>query len=388
MSPRVVCRLEGFQDDMTTDLMHSRVLPSAAQRVSEIRSVRALPDVVSGDFAFVVAIQDVHDADLLQRHRGELADGDVHNGAAQACGDAAEDGAGRLGGHVDHVAVDGIIEAGHQQALGFGFGELVIRILPDVVHAAGGEAHQEAAIFAAADAGAHQIVEGESGIERHVGLILVLAEPGGHVRIAVVAVLIEDHHHAAHFARDLLELAHVDALFVPLADGLAEVDTIQNRGGERLHAHALFGENALAFLLEVAAVVLDDQVLGRIGADAGAVQLAGPFTGELLLLAGLESVGAQLLFGVGQAAAQADAARIDPDLFAGYARGGKFALDVLRRIAPGGLPDVPGVVVVGDAAGGHGEIEDAGREIVGGEREIARVAGQQAALPTTTTPGT
>jgi hypothetical protein len=34
----VVCRLEGFQDDMTPNLMHSRVLPSAAQRISEIRS--------------------------------------------------------------------------------------------------------------------------------------------------------------------------------------------------------------------------------------------------------------------------------------------------------------------------------------------------------------
>ena len=50
-------------------------------------------------------------------------------------------------------------------------------------------------------------------------------------------------------------------------------------------------------------------------------------------------------------------------------------------IAAGGLPDVPGVVVVGDAAGGDGEIEDAGREIVGGEGEVAGVAGQQAALP-------
>src|ERR1019366_330810 len=69
------------------------------------------------------------------------------------------------------------------------------------------------------------------------------------------------------------------------------------------------------------------------------------------------------------------AARVDPDLFSGDARGGKFALDALRRIAPGGFPDVPGVIVVGNAAGGHGEIEDAGREIVGGERENARGGG-------------
>ena len=62
------------------------------------------------------------------------------------------------------MAVDGVIQAGHQQAFGLGFGELVIRILPDVVHAAGWQGHQEAAIFAAADAGTHQIVELEGGI--------------------------------------------------------------------------------------------------------------------------------------------------------------------------------------------------------------------------------
>ena len=38
---------------------------------------------------------------------------------------------------------------------------------------------------------------------------------------------------------------------------------------------------------------------------------------------------------------------------------------LLRRIAAGGLPDLPGVVVVHDAARGHGQIEDAGAQIVG-----------------------
>src|ERR1035438_10291346 len=134
-----------------------------------------LPNVVLGDFALAVAVEHVDGADPFQRYRGELADGDVHDGAAEARGDGAEDGAGRLGGHVDHVAVDGIVQPGHQQAFGLGFGELVIRVLPDVVHAAGGQAHQEAAIFAAADAGAYQVVEREGGIECHVGFILVLA---------------------------------------------------------------------------------------------------------------------------------------------------------------------------------------------------------------------
>src|ERR1022692_4407041 len=71
------------------------------------RSGKALPYVVPGDFALVVAIQQVYDANLFQRDRGELADGDVHDGTAQTRGDPAEDGAGRLRSHVDHVAVDG-----------------------------------------------------------------------------------------------------------------------------------------------------------------------------------------------------------------------------------------------------------------------------------------
>src|ERR1035438_5183698 len=291
-----------------------------------------LPNVVLGDFALAVAVEHVDGADPFQRYRGELADGDVHDGAAEARGDGAEDGAGRLGGHVDHVAVDGIVQPGDQQAFGLGFGELVIRVRPDVVHAAGGQAHQEAAIFAAADAGAYQVVEREGGIECHVGFILVLAQPGGHVGVAVIAVLVEDHHDAAHLAMDLLEVAHVDALFVPLADGLAEVDAIQNRSGEGLDAHAFLGENALALLLEVASVVLDDEVLWGIGADARAIQLAGPFAGELLFLARLEAVGAQFLLGVGQAAAQADAAGVDPDLFARGARGGDVAFEAVGGV--------------------------------------------------------
>src|ERR1019366_2930607 len=112
------------------------------------------------------------------------------------------------------------------------------------------------------------------------------------------------------------------------------------RGSERLDPRALLEENALALLLEGASVVLDDEVFGGIGADSRAIQLAGPFAGELLFLARLEPVGAQFLLGVGQAAAQADAAGVDPDLFARDARGGNVAFEALRRIESGGLPDI------------------------------------------------
>ena len=101
--------------------------------------------------------------------------------------------------------------------------------------------------------------------------VLVLAEPGGHVAVAIIAVLIEDDDDAAYFALDLLEMANVDAAFVPFADRLAKVDAIENRGSEGLDADALLGEDALALFLEEAAVIFDNEVFGRIRADARAI---------------------------------------------------------------------------------------------------------------------
>ena len=140
-------------------------------------------------------------------------------------------------------------------------------------------------VFSAADAGADQVVEGEGGIERHVRFVLALASPGGGVGITVIAVFVEDDHDGAHLAAHLLELAHIDAAFVPFADGLAHVDAVEDRSGERLDADAVFREQVLALLFEEAAVVFDHQVFRRIRTDAGTVDLAGPFAREFLLLA-------------------------------------------------------------------------------------------------------
>ena len=114
--------------------------------------------------------------------------------------------------------------------------------------------------------------------------------------IAVVAVLVEDHDDRAHLAVNLLELAHVRSRpSCQLRMVSRMIDAVENRSGERLDRASLFGENALALLLQKAAVVFDHQVLRRIGADARAVQLAGPFAGELFLLARLQAAGPEPL---------------------------------------------------------------------------------------------
>src|SRR6267142_2139700 len=68
------------------------------------------------------------------------------------------------------------------------------------------------------------------------------------------------------------------------------------------------------------------------------------------------------------------AARIQPDLFSGDARRGQIALRLLCGIATGRLPYLPTEVIVHHAARGHGQVEEASREVVGAERKSALVA--------------
>ena len=55
----------------------------------------------------------------------------------------------------------------------------------------------------------------------------MLAQPRGHVRVALVAVFIENHDHRAHLAVEFLEISDVNAAIMPVADGLADIDAIQ-----------------------------------------------------------------------------------------------------------------------------------------------------------------
>ena len=104
-----------------------------------------------------VAVEHVDHAEFLELGRGELADRDVEDATAQARGDGAEDRARRLGRHVDHVAVNRVVEPGQQQPLRLVLGELVIRVGPDVEHAARRQRHQKAAVLGAPDARPHQM---------------------------------------------------------------------------------------------------------------------------------------------------------------------------------------------------------------------------------------
>ena len=104
--------------------------------------------------------------------------------------------------------------------------------------------------------------------------------------------------------------------------------------------------------------------------------------GNFSFLRGRRSEGAQAALGAGEEAAKPDAAGVAPHLVAGDADGEqRRRLQTLRRILAGGLPNVPGVIVVGDATRGHGQIEYAGAQFIAGQGQVACVTGQQAALP-------
>ncbi len=109
--------------------------------------------------------------------------------------------------------------------------------------------------------------------------------------------------------------------------------------------------------------------------------LAGPLAGELFLFARLQAHWAQAALDAGKPAAQADALSIEPHFVAGYLHGFEVAGGFLRGIAPGGLPNFPTVVIVHDAAGGHGQVEDAGHEGMIDKRQVAGVTRQQSPLP-------
>ena len=69
-----------------------------------------LPEIVFGDFALVIAVQNMNHPDSLDGNGRELADGNVYDGAAHARGDGFENRSRGLGGHVNHVMVNRIID--------------------------------------------------------------------------------------------------------------------------------------------------------------------------------------------------------------------------------------------------------------------------------------
>src|SRR5262249_5163014 len=162
------------------------------------------------------------------------------------------------------------------------------------------------------------------------------------VSVAVVAILVENDDYRSHIAVYLLEVPDIDPSLIPAPNGLPHVNTVQNGRGERFDTSALFRQNALALFLQEAPIVLDYHLLGPMQATALAVHLAGPFARGALFFPLLQTVGPELLLGIGQTAAQPDPAGIDPYLFAGDAHGGQIGLLALRGVAAGRLPNFPG----------------------------------------------
>src|SRR4051812_31201582 len=102
------------------------------------------------------------------------------------------------------------------------------------------------------------MIEWKSRIERHVRLVLVLAQPRSQIRIAILEILVEDHHDRANLARQAISLPHEYFLAMPVADGFADIDAVQNGGGEGLDAHPLLGKQRFRFFLDETAVFFDD----------------------------------------------------------------------------------------------------------------------------------
>ncbi len=112
-----------------------------------------------------------------------------------------------------------------------------------------------------------------------------------------------------------------------------------------------------------------------------AVQLAGPLPGKFLLLALLQPVRPHPALGAGQAAPQPDVPRIQPDFIPRNLDGHGVGVQLLRRIAAGRFPHLPGEIVVHHPARRHREVVDAGRQAVVRQRQVARITRQQPPLP-------
>src|SRR5215510_16254344 len=117
----------------------------------------------------------------------------------------------------------------------------------------------------------------------------MLTQPGHLPGVVIFMIFIEDNDHSSNFTGNLLKLSDIESAFMPIAQSLANVDSVQQRSGKRLRVRALLGKQAFAFLLEKEPVVLQHNVFGRIGTNSPAVELTGPFTRELLFLPTLQA---------------------------------------------------------------------------------------------------
>src|SRR5512133_3827112 len=151
--------------------------------------------------------------------------------------------------------------------------------MPDIHHAARRIGKHEAAVLAAADSRPDDVFSRIGGVKGHIRLLLMLPQPGHAVRIAFIApITIKDHHQTPPPTPKPLLLPDVNCPIVDVAQGFAQIDSIQHRTAELLRSGQLLGKLQTPLAFEETAVLLDRDILCRIGTDRGIVEPFQPLT--------------------------------------------------------------------------------------------------------------
>ena len=157
-----------------------------------------------------------------------------------------------------------------------------------------------------------------------------------------------------------------------VAERLADVDAVEEARREGGDAPRLLGEEPDRAAAEAVAETLDGDVLGRVAADTVAELQLPPVARLRLLRAAPERQVAQAPLLAREAAPEPDRLPLEVKVLAGQRHDG----EARRAVRPGPgraeVEDLPGVVVVDDAARGDDELVEAGREDVLEDGEVPR----------------
>ena len=324
----------------------------------------------------------MNDADLLNTDWRQAAEWEVDD-LATACRRVVADPARRrVGPDVDHQLVDAVVDRSHQQHLRFGPRHPVVGILPHVVKPAGWVGQHEPTVGCPHDARSDHLLERIGGVEGHVRLLLVLPEPAHQIwERGAVAILFEGHHNRPRGADIASLLAHPDASLVVPQQGFAEVDSIEHAGGEGLGPGSLSTQYRHRPLLEVVAPILDNDVFGRIGTDAVALECLQPLA---RLLGGRpcpHGYGDWSLFDPHESSPEPDGPCAEVEELAVDSCSGDFGRLLLPRVATRGVEDLPGKIVVADTTRTHHPLVEAADQVPPNSRVSVNEIEEQSPLP-------
>ena len=153
-------------------------------------------------------------------------------------------------------------------------------------------------------------------IKGHVRFILVFAQPRRHIVVPAIAILVEDYNDRPHLALNFLNIADEDLAVMPVADGLPQINPVQQRNRKWLYSGPFLRQNTLPFLLQKAPEIFNHHVFRRVGTNALPFQFFGPLTGNLFFPAPPQSEVAHAPFGTGQPPPQTNAFGMKPNFFA------------------------------------------------------------------------